>query len=212
MKRLTYQFDYRNAWREIFGSNADKVEVLEATRCLRCDSEKFAIICRIRLRGGIAEADLLGKGRLTSIETLYGEKDGSLTVFLQGKWRKTPWRRGTRIVQYAPPRFLDANTMRVELLGPESEIQEYVRHAQDSKVAHRILALTSLDPKHGDQLDGLTSKQRGALLGAYGLGYYDVPRRVSSEQVARRMRIDKSTLVEHLRKAERKVLAGILSD
>ena len=99
----------------------------------------------------------------------------------------------------------------MELLGKESELQKYVRHVDKFKVHHKILALTSLKLHPEDQLAGLTSRQRGALLSAYGLGYYDVPRKISSRQVAGRMRIDKSTLVEHLRKAERKVLAGVLA-
>jgi predicted DNA binding protein len=54
-------------------------------------------------------------------------------------------------------------------------------------------------------------KQRKALLTAYALGYYDIPRRISSQDVSRHLNVDKSTVVEHLRKAERKLIAGIIS-
>lgn len=43
------------------------------------------------------------------------------------------------------------------------------------------------------------------------LGYYDVPRKISSEGAARHLKMDKSTFVEHIRKAERKILAGVVT-
>ena len=49
------------------------------------------------------------------------------------------------------------------------------------------------------------------LLTAYALGYYDVPRRISSDDVSKQLDVDKSTLVDHLRKAERKLIGGIIA-
>jgi predicted DNA binding protein len=43
------------------------------------------------------------------------------------------------------------------------------------------------------------------------LGYYDVPRRISSDDLSRHLDVDKSTIVEHLRKAERKIIASIVA-
>ncbi len=50
------------------------------------------------------------------------------------------------------------------------------------------------------------------LLTAYALGYYDVPRRISSDELSRHLKVDKSTLVEHLRKAERKIIGSIIAE
>lgn len=50
-----------------------------------------------------------------------------------------------------------------------------------------------------------------ALITAYSLGYYDVPRKVSSKEVSRHLNMDKSTFVEHLRKAERKIVAQVIA-
>jgi predicted DNA binding protein len=49
------------------------------------------------------------------------------------------------------------------------------------------------------------------LLTAFALGYYDVPRRISSDDLSRHLDVDKSTIVEHLRKAERKIIASIVA-
>ena len=49
MKRATLEFNYEQAWKDIIGSNSDKVQVIEATKCFECDTKGLALICRIRL-------------------------------------------------------------------------------------------------------------------------------------------------------------------
>jgi predicted DNA binding protein len=43
------------------------------------------------------------------------------------------------------------------------------------------------------------------------LGYYEVPRKISSEELSSHLNADKSTVVEHLRKAEKKLIDGIIA-
>jgi len=52
----------------------------------------------------------------------------------------------------------------------------------------------------------LTGKQRTALELALELGYYQYPRKISVEELAKRISIPRTTFQEHLRKAEEKVM------
>jgi DNA-binding CsgD family transcriptional regulator len=216
MRRITMEFNYQAAWKQIFGSNADKVEVLEALRCFKCDTQGLAIICRIKLkdRNMSIEKLLSGKGLLTNVELLYKERDDSLVVFMEGrscvpqppKDMKIP-----KMLMTRPPDFLDVDRMKVELIGKEKEIKGFLQYANKwSNNSFKILGLTSIDAKGESLLSKLTPRQRQMLLTAYALGYYDVPRRVSSDDVSKQLGVDKSTLVEHLRKAERKLIGGII--
>lgn len=58
----------------------------------------------------------------------------------------------------------------------------------------------------------LTGKQRKVIITAFKMGYYDVPRRVGSEDLAEQLGIREPTLVMHRRKAERKLLSAILGE
>lgn len=58
--------------------------------------------------------------------------------------------------------------------------------------------------------EGLTERQAAALAAAVDMGYFDSPRRASVEDVAGRLGISASTAVEHLRKAEKKVLENYI--
>jgi DNA-binding CsgD family transcriptional regulator len=217
MRRITMEFDYQKAWKWIFGSNSEKVEVLEALRCFKCDTQGLAIICRNRLKDRkITIQDLLmGKGLLTNIELLYKEKDGSLVVFIEGRScvPKPPKDiKQPKMLMTRPPDFLDVDRMKVEMIGKEDEIKKLVHYANKwGDNSFKILGLTSIYAKGESLLSKLTSRQRQILLTGYALGYYDVPRRISSDDLSRHLNVDKSTIVEHLRKAERKLIGSIIA-
>ena len=58
--------------------------------------------------------------------------------------------------------------------------------------------------------EGLTDRQAAALAAAIEIGYFDTPRRASAEDLAAKLGVSPSTAVEHLRKAEKKVLESYL--
>jgi HTH DNA binding domain len=216
MRRVTLEFNYQDAWRQIFGSYAEKVEILEGLRCFKCDLESIAIICRIKLKDKRMNVkDLIGKGLLTNIEVLYKEKDGSEVVFIEGRScipQQVP--KGARLPKLLlarPPDFLDVDRMKVEVVGRETDVKKILQNASTWSNTYKILGLTSIDKKEESLLSRLSIKQRQALLTAFALGYYDVPRRISSEELSRHLNADKSTVVEHLRKAEKKLIDGIIA-
>lgn len=55
----------------------------------------------------------------------------------------------------------------------------------------------------------LTDKQLRALLYAVGNGYYRVPKKITTTEIANLMGVPRTTYEEHLRKAESKVLVSI---
>ena len=56
---------------------------------------------------------------------------------------------------------------------------------------------------------GLTRKQAQALVYALENGYYQVPKKVTTEEMASRLSLPRTTYEEHLRKAEGKVLRSV---
>jgi len=57
----------------------------------------------------------------------------------------------------------------------------------------------------------ITYRQREVLIEAKKAGYYDYPRHINADQLAERLGIGKSAAVEHLRKAEGRLISHILS-
>jgi predicted DNA binding protein len=56
----------------------------------------------------------------------------------------------------------------------------------------------------------LTEKQKNAIESALEFGYYEYPRKISVEELAKKLRVKRTTFQEHLRKAESKVMKILL--
>ena len=73
-----------------------------------------------------------------------------------------------------------------------------------------MVSLTDARFPPGSPLGRLTERQQKVLIMAYRNGYYDLPKRVSSEELARVVGVRASTLVVHRRRAERRLLAELI--
>lgn len=60
-------------------------------------------------------------------------------------------------------------------------------------------------------LDAVTNRQREVLQTAHEMGYYEVPRQVSTADIAEALSVDPSTIAEHLQRAERNLMNEILT-
>ncbi|RLF67170.1 MAG: hypothetical protein DRN30_00570 [Thermoplasmata archaeon] len=61
-----------------------------------------------------------------------------------------------------------------------------------------------------DILSSLTLSEKEALFTAYNMGYFEWPRKANSEIISRVLGVSKATFIEHLRKAEKKILDKLL--
>lgn len=59
-------------------------------------------------------------------------------------------------------------------------------------------------------LGQLTGRQAWAMLLAFENGYYDLPRRSNAEEIALRAEVPRTSYIDHLRKAEGKVITAII--
>lgn len=98
----------------------------------------------------------------------------------------------------------------VELVGDQQTISETLQAYEEAGVSPELEKLGDYEGDD-DSLDALTDRQREVVEVAYDLGYYDVPREISTEEIAAELEIDSSTVAEHLQRAERNLLSHQLS-
>ncbi|MFC4551328.1 MULTISPECIES: helix-turn-helix domain-containing protein [Halorussus] len=93
----------------------------------------------------------------------------------------------------------------LSLVGPQEAIAGTVDRYETAGVSPD---LRKLDVYEGRErpIDDLTNRQREVIQTAYDNGYYEVPREVTTDDIAGELDIDSSTVAEHLQRAERNLL------
>jgi len=98
----------------------------------------------------------------------------------------------------------------VYFTGDRSEIEpslDAVREAEEADIKlERITSVVRGNASHESRFATLTASQRDAFELARKRGYYRWPRAVSTRELASELGVSKTTLLEHLRKAEAKLL------
>lgn len=99
----------------------------------------------------------------------------------------------------------------MSLVGPQSAIAEVLAEYENAGMSPELRRLGSYEGRES-AFDALTDRQRDVLTTAYEMGYYEVPRKASTLDVAAELGIDDSTVTEHLQRAEHNLLARYLRD
>lgn len=89
----------------------------------------------------------------------------------------------------------------LENLGPVEVLSKQV-YPEKSMIDTFAVSLSSVFRE-------LTAKQVEAIAAALELGYYQVPKKITTEHLAQKQRVPRTTFEEHLRKAESKVLRAL---
>ncbi|MDF1532237.1 MAG: helix-turn-helix domain-containing protein, partial [ANME-2 cluster archaeon] len=89
-------------------------------------------------------------------------------------------------------------------------MQNIIMAAKENGWTLKILSVEQYDPHISSALNMLTEKQSAILQLAYRSGYFDRPRKITAEELARKVGLHKSTLLEHLRKAEKRVIGNVI--
>lgn len=188
----------------------------EFLRILRFDEKEFAAVIRIEFRDPAFKIeDLLSYTGLVNakVELLEQDKEGGFTYFVKGELpRNTKQQKLASFGGYllTPLEIVD-NKIRMTFLGKPKQLKALLKTCEDIGLRYKVVLLTDANFSPTAPLLCLTQKQREVLVTSFKEGYYDIPRRIESRELATKLGLKSSALIEHRRKAERKLLASILS-
>ncbi len=201
-----------------------KIKSFEVLHLLRYDQKEFAAICRIEFADASTKIVDIFPGEKIRAQLLEQEKESTFTYFMKGDMQaharaakelthfETQWLMGFvgTEVYFDLIEFKDKK-LKVSFMGNARQVKELLDLLEKGKIQYRIVSITDAKVALRSPLDCLTEKQRRVLVTAFELGYYDLPRKISSQDLAEKLNLQSPTLVEHRRKAERRLLAAILS-
>jgi hypothetical protein len=107
------------------------------------------------------------------------------------------------------PNIITKDSYVLSAIGKQNSISFFIDYI---KKIGTIIKISYVKPIYfgSNILSCLTEKQRKTILMAKKLGYYEYPRKINSEKVAEKLGISTPTVIEHLRKAEIRLLDQIL--
>lgn len=106
-------------------------------------------------------------------------------------------------IEYGPD-----GSLRVAVIGEDEVVQAAIAHVPDA-VRLELEQLSDYDPEERELSSLLTERQREILDAAVEVGYYEVPRHATHEEIADRVGLSTTTVGEHLRKIEARLLSEI---
>jgi DNA-directed RNA polymerase specialized sigma24 family protein len=101
---------------------------------------------------------------------------------------------------------VDERGATLSLVGPQEAIAGTVGEYEAAGVSPELRKLDAYEGRERP-MDELTDRQREVIQTAYDSGYYEVPREVTTDDLAAELDVDPSTVAEHLQRAERNLLS-----
>lgn len=197
----------------------DDLDSIEGKALLRMDFEKKVkiAIVDIKMKEGKTLKDLKMPGEFTVLDVLK-ENDNVYTCLTRVKYNKNPFNAGLK-----PLEVLMSENIIFDFPFIVSKDKIVLSVITDTRYLRKIL--TILKPLHIIQnvsfqkptfseysiLSCLTERQKEVIIAAHKNGYYSVPREITAEELSKKLGISKATTVEHLRKAEDRIISHIVA-
>jgi len=220
MRRLIVEISSRAFSKFVPEKPLQKVKSAEILHFLRFDHREVAVILRVEFNEPNASIEDLFGDDLIEVQLLEHEKEkekenGTYTYFIKTKPAQII-RGGSDFTAvggyFSLPYEVKNGKVKVTLLGSAKQVKAPLKLLEDAGIRYRVVSLTDAQFPPHSPLSRLTEKQRRALITAYTLGYYDVPKKIGLVQLAEHLDLAYSTVEAHLRKAERRLLSHIINE
>lgn len=209
MRRLTIEVPEKDLGRmDKHSALLSTLELLEILHIVRQDSTGFAGVCKVKFREGSRNQGRRSFLKSFDAQLLDQARDGACIYFMKSRFHRGSASSmfgavGGYLVQ--PFEFRDGKFM-ITFVGSSKQVKQFLRLADKIRLPHRVVSLTEAKFNPTSPLSRMTEKQRKALITAFNEGYYDLPKRISARDVAKKLNVKSSTFVIHRIKAERRLI------
>ncbi|PSP74609.1 DNA-binding protein [Halobacteriales archaeon QS_3_64_16] len=114
------------------------------------------------------------------------------------------------VIVVPPVEFRADGTARLTIISDGDELQALLAEIPDG-IATEVTRIVEYAGEPSNLLSTLSSRQLEAISIGVDIGYYEIPRQGSVEDIARQMNCAPGTAAEHLQKAESQLLTAIIN-
>ncbi len=203
--------EFKKLAQDSSGIQIQKVKTFEILHVLRFDTQESAAICKLVPQNPSDKPEDIYVGDQIQVTPLEREEDGAYICFAKTKPQRISQDLIGTGVYFSGLGEIRDGKVKIGLMGETKQLKAFISFIEKAGVHLKVLLLTDRQFSPTSPLGSLTEKQRNVLDSAFEQGYYSLPRRTSSQALAKKLGMRSSTLIEHRRKAEYRLLASILN-
>ena len=192
----------------------DKIESIELLELLKIDFQKRIkmAIAAVILKEGYKIEDIKMPDYVEIFNVLQ-KKGNRYICLMKVKYFKSLSSLAKKFnidIIWDTPSVLTKDKMIISVTGIEENLKKILELFKNVGTVTKTSFVKSI---YNEQtiLSCLTEKQREILIAAKKNGYYSYPRRINSKELSDKIGLSKPTVVQHLRKAEIRLVSNILT-
>jgi predicted DNA binding protein len=213
MRKVIVEIEPYETTKEVQRPMFTHIRSYEVLEVLKMDREQglYVDLIECHLKENVSIDDLASIGNMEILSVIRSEGDKHICLVLGHEIKAASDVFNELNLIYTAPSLISEDRVIVSFISGQKDMMRFVEvvKANIGKVVNMSFKQSTYEKK--DLLSILTDKQREIMTAAYSYGYYDIPKRISSEQLSEKVNISKPTLLEHLRKAERRIFTEILA-
>ena len=214
MRTLTLEIDPFETVKEEMAEIFAHVRSYSILETLKMDyKEGICIeITEFTLKEGVSIYDIktLGNMEILSVLKSIGNKHTCLIRYTEAEEAKEQFQESDLGLIHTIPTIISLEKFTISMMGERKNLSDFVEMMRNAGTI-RKMSFRRAAYQRADILAVLTDKQREVMVAAFQNGYYDFPKKISSRQLCQKVSISKPTLLQHMRKAEGRILKEIMT-
>jgi len=214
MRKLIVELKIKDEYLKNLNFLLEKVETIELVELVKLDFEKGIkmAIASLAMKKGYTIEDLEIPEYMEMLTVL--KQDGNRYIILaKVKFLENFMHLAKKFnldIIWDTPSIFSKNKTVMSVSGNEENLKKIL---EVIKLIGEVKSISFKKATFNEQtiLSCLTEKQREVLIAAKNNGYYSYPRKINSQQLSNKIGLSKPTVVQHLRKAEVRIVTNILA-
>ena len=215
MRKLTLEMEPNEQMKQMLRPIFEKIHSYEILETLKIDLEECICIDLVEFvfKEGvpIEGQSYVGDMEILSVLRSEGARHTCLIKHHEPEESKDQFKEFDLDIIYTTPMIIASDKQVISVLGDQKDLKKFIELIRPNAQKITNISFKNAVYQKRDLLSVLTEKQRETIIAAYDHGYYDYPKRISSEELSKKIDISKGTMMEHLRKAEGRLLREILT-
>jgi predicted DNA binding protein len=158
----------------------------------------------------INDIRMVGNLEILSVLKSIDDRHTCLIKYTETEEAKKQFQESDLGLIHTIPTIISEERFTISMMGEQKNLSDFVEMMRNAGTIRKMSFRRAAYQK-ADILSVLTDKQKDVMVAAFQNGYYDFPKKISSKQLCQMVSISKPTLLQHMRKAEGRILKEIMT-